>query len=460
MMHAVPTFGWDIVYAVRLPEVNARIAEREHQVHTLSCVIDNFPVSASLGRWRLVPGGSGDVVWVSIDITNGQVAAENKPPLLFHGEAVVEVKLHHAIAETEKGWESSLNVRQPDPVNAKDVAAIMVRRVDLAGSKDLILKSLVDTALQQWLNVNPGVIEHIFAVVDLTDGLGAQPFAWLRPTATSYAYTDATDPENCVFAVLAMVDKRNPEGLDQQVAAFAIPEGCNAAILISPHLLLDGIIRHAVPGAFSGVDPGDLDLSVTRPVLTLRKPKTLKPIMHDNHEREHLLTSLTVEFMGTELRFFCENAVVIKDRLTLYTQTRITYTLRLAKNDQGGTTFNFESTGEPEVSHRSVLDPDFAKNAERAALAMQVVATVVGIATGGVGFVILTIEGALLWGMMTAAPQLAVDLSTTAPSMELLASSASVSCVWAGGHMFQPESIDLVESLRVSGSLQPAGGAG
>jgi hypothetical protein len=456
-MRLAPTFGWDIVYAVRLPEVNARIAEIKTRVHSLDCEVDGFPVKASLGQWRLVPGGSGDVVWIAMDIAEGKVERANKAPIEFHGRATLEVKLHHAVENLDDHQTAALQIRQPDPEFAKDIDSLLVRRVDLDGPRDIILESIVSAALQRWLSQHPGVIEHVFAVVDLFEGLDGQPFSWLRPTSISYAYGDAAEPDDCVLAVLAMVDNRSSDELDQHVSAMAIPYGCNAAILVSPHLLLDGIIRHIVPGAFPGLEPDDMELSEVSPLLVLREPRTLAPILHDGHERKHTLTALNVEFRRTELICECENAVEIKDRITVYTRTRTIHVLHLSCDAEGRATFTFRDLDKPEIHHRTEISKDFIDAADRAATVVGLVALIGAVLTGGVAGLVIELCGALYFGAFRMSPYIAAASVSSAPSMDLLAFNAAAPCVWAGGQKFHPDGVDLVESLRLFGNLKPQG---
>lgn len=273
----------------------------------------------------------------------------------------------------------------------------------------------------------------------------------------SYAYGDAGEVNDCIFAVLAMVDGREPGGLDQHVSAKAVPTDCNAAILISPHLLLDGIIRHVVPSTFPGVEPDDMALSEVQPILSLLKPKILAPILHDGVGREHILTALNVEFRGTELICECENSVAIEDKIIVYTRTRTIHILQLSTDTNGRAAFTFVDVGQPEIQHRTEISPDFIETADYAAMIVMIVASVASVLTGGVAGVMIELAGALYFGLFKVAPHILADSVSNAPSMDLLAFNATAPCAWAGGRTFQPDGIDLVESLRLFGTLKPVG---
>ena len=63
----VPTMGWDLVYAVEIGHINTRIAARQEAPRRFhSAYGDNVTVQGALGPWKIVPGGSGHLVFLSL----------------------------------------------------------------------------------------------------------------------------------------------------------------------------------------------------------------------------------------------------------------------------------------------------------------------------------------------------------------------------------------------------------
>jgi hypothetical protein len=82
--------------------------------------------------------------------------------------------------------------------------------------------------LSVWFNINIGEFNHVFASLDLSPQISqSDRYAWMKPTATTYAVTDQGTLESSVFGVLTMA-QHNPASANHQVSPFAIPSGADA----------------------------------------------------------------------------------------------------------------------------------------------------------------------------------------------------------------------------------------
>lgn len=457
-MTSAPTFGWDLVYAVRLDEVNARIAEQERTPRRFTRTVDEVTVSGTLGDWHIVPGGSGHVLLIELALTDGLVEGGTVPPTRIAGRVTLAIELM-ALHEVD-GKRAALRVRQPDTGEDEDEAPgnsslFAIRQIALTGTRSTAVRLLVRLALQEWLQDNQGVIEHIFAVIDVEQATRGHPFAWLRPTELSYAFGDGVTPERCVLAVLAMVGGRSSSDLDQQVSITAIPPGCTAAILISPHLLLDGIFRDALPQAFAGLAAEDFVLDSQSPRLALAARRPLTPLKQGSDDHPHALRELSVTFRGSEIVSEIVHEVEVDWSLKIITSTRSVHAVKAVTDAQGRSTFTFVRIGEPQMHHTSEIDPDAARRDEIVSKAILVIGTVASLVTAGATSLLILVGTTLLCGLMDHRISLLQATAGHAPGLDLLAFNAASPCVWSGDRLFRVAGVDLAESLRLHGHLHP-----
>lgn len=96
-----------------------------------------------------------------------------------------------------------------------------------------IAADVLPQLLSDWFNVHIAQFNHVFASLDLSPIISkSDKYAWLKPTATSYAVTDEGTLDNSVFGVLTMAMNRK-KAANHQVSQYAIPPGSDAGYLIS-----------------------------------------------------------------------------------------------------------------------------------------------------------------------------------------------------------------------------------
>jgi hypothetical protein len=452
----VPTFGWDVVYAVRIPRLNAHIAERAQPARAMEAFVADMSVTASIGNWRIVQGGSAYLVFLSAEIENGRITPWGKPSMKFAGEAIVAVELQVCQSDRGGAKQAALRISEAGDAADPDVRPLHVRDVSLRGIGNRVVKDVVQKGVEQWLDANPDAIRQVFAAVDLADGLKDQAFSWLRPTSVSYAYCDAPDPGDCLLAVLAMVENRSPEGLDQGVSPHAVPAGCEAAILVSPYILLGGIVRSAAMRAFPGTRESDFLLCSVMPKLALAGERELHPVMKGGLPRRHVLKSFSVAFEGPELVCRTENTVVVEQGVSVTTSMQIAHGLTVERLPGERLRMRFSYLREPRIAHRTDVDEAVAPKDKQigAADAFMIGGAMLSFFAGPLFFVVLAVEASLLSGRMADATQIDAAMASQAPGLDLLASYAAAPCVWLDGLVFSTQTADLAGCLRLGGNLR------
>lgn len=469
-----PTLGWDLVYAVRIPDVNTRIAEQNVSPPSFSATFGAIPVTGRFGTWSIAQGGADYLVYLTLPIESGTLSQPGAQPIAFTGKATVAVELCYlpGTAGNAAAPTQALQIKQPAGTGATAVGAqaqaggaqselFAIQSLTLSTDPDMVVNAFVKAALQQWLYDNSGVFNHVFAVVSLQQAVAGTPYAWLRPTALSYAYADAAAPKDCFLAVLAMTQGRSSANLAEQVTAAAVPAGSDAALLISPYLLLDCIIRNALPSAFAGTTASDFQLATDRPALVLANACQLAPVTIDGSSYTPTLQSFSVEFDANQLVCSSQTSIPVSDGVTAFTSTASVQGLSVTTNAAGQQTLTFVDLSPPQENHWTTTDPAVDQQDQDIGTAIAVGGFVLALFTGGIAGVIIALTSTLLSGLIANLPTLEAGWDTEeAPSLDLLAINATAPVAWTGGTAFAVDTVDLAESLRLSGTPWPSTGTG
>ncbi|WP_327107393.1 TULIP family P47-like protein [Nonomuraea glycinis] len=116
-----------------------------------------------------------------------------------------------------------------------------------------IAAAVLPDLLSSWFNTNIGEFNHVFASLDLAPVLsGDDNYAWMKPTATSYAVTDQGTMDSSVFGVLTMA-LGHPPSDNHQVSPYAIPPApAQAGFLISGPMFMRNMLLAGAVNIFNG----------------------------------------------------------------------------------------------------------------------------------------------------------------------------------------------------------------
>ncbi|KAF4450193.1 hypothetical protein F53441_6627 [Fusarium austroafricanum] len=113
--------------------------------------------------------------------------------------------------------------------------------------------------------------QFAFATVySLPQSVQPATLTWLRPISSEYAVFEPVNPntDNCVFAILSMVNNNVNSNPIFQVDANVIPPNCTSGLLISPTMFLNNLLAPSVYKLFIQSDQSDFtvdenNLSIT-----------------------------------------------------------------------------------------------------------------------------------------------------------------------------------------------------
>lgn len=462
----VPTLGWDLVYAVRIGPINAQIAAANVSPPKFSGSIGSLSVNGQFGPWQIATGGAGAMVMLELPIASGTFADGATPPVSFSGAVTVSVMLEFRDQESGRALQiqqvtsapgETKGAAETTPSQLFTIQNLTLTPASGAASVDIVTQAAVQAVLQEWLTNNSQCFQHVLAVVNMGDVDPARPYSWLQPTSTAYAYVDDLTQQDGVLAILGMTNQRSPAGLDQQVSPEAVAAGRDAAVLISPYLLLDWVIRPALPSAFPGTAATDYTLSTEQPILSLGAPCQLTPFTSGGDTYTPTLQSLSVNFEGNQLQCSTETSTPVGFGVIAWTSTQATQGVQLTTTPAGQPTLAFYDLAQPVTNTWTATDPSTQRTDDDIADALALAGMVLSMMTGGMAGFIIMVTATLLSGLIQNLPTLAAAfISQTSPSVDLLAVNATSPITWSGGTRFALTNVDLVESLRLSGTPWPA----
>ncbi len=306
-MTTADTNGWDTVFAIKFPDVNAAIKKAKSSPQSFELNDDTDPdsklaLAGVFGDWALTTGGQGQNVHMALPILRGQLKRTALDPTsgvrtettldLAGATATIEVRLEmvQPTKATAGASEKKRDLKVKSRAGAgESVVTVLELKLPAGAPGGALMIELAKAMLQTQLNANLGAFNHTFASVDLNTRADVDGLAWLMPTATSYAVaTENKTLEESVFAVLSMTENRSAANLPHVVSPNAIPSGARSGFLISSERLLTKVLLPGMPLLFVGAKDTDFTIgdggkqitnknALTVQELTLEDGKTIKP---------------------------------------------------------------------------------------------------------------------------------------------------------------------------------------
>jgi hypothetical protein len=198
-------------------------------------------------------------------LSSGATAQVQKPTaewLIIDGKNYYYILAQHDkysnlflnIYKFEDAWTNNLKILAGEAGGSVPaVSVVTIANNPLSGIPADVFPSL----LSDWFNVNIGEFNHVFGTLDLAPQVAKDAkYAFIKPTATSYAVTDEGTLDSSVFGVLSMGLQDIPTA-NHQVSPFAIPSGADAngadaGFLISGPMFLSQMMLAGARQIFNG----------------------------------------------------------------------------------------------------------------------------------------------------------------------------------------------------------------
>lgn len=259
------TAGWDTVYAMNVPVINAALADYfgPNSQHAAQMAFNQSLDSANsatmtgrFGAWQITTGGAGTTLHLSLPFASGTATLQYLGPqpitvdltgasarvavtLGFHpvpqqaasalpGSVTAQLKVATNGQAPASGSAADIvnaasaqSSTAPSSTGAADsvaddpVTVIGIDNLTLPSTLESGLQTLASTFIQtlvkMWVSDNMWIFDYVFLSVDVAETADNGEWAWIRPAYVGYAYTDLLDADgqaqsidNSVFAILSL----------------------------------------------------------------------------------------------------------------------------------------------------------------------------------------------------------------------------------------------------------------
>ncbi len=420
---AVPiadTFGWDTVFAIRLPDLNNALCKPNASPGSFSQDMGNgYHINGTFGFWQVKRGGDGKNLQLSVPIHTGTMGYNNTSTVLDGATAIVEIALNYLpppqkTHPTKSGSTHQLKANAKGNGPEQPPAAVIDILPPQGKSYSIVGKALIQGALNTWFNENLSEFEHVFSVVNLNLLADKASFQWLKPSNTGYAYADGNTDENSFFGVLCTTEERSIDELTHEISSAAIPTGARAGFLINSKIFLRDSVLGGIPKAFDGAKSTDFQLTSEDSEITKAPHATvkLKPVNYGGEDYMPYVESFSLQINDTEIVTHMEIKVTVFPGVDSIIDMTYYHTLELVNKPDGSQTIGFKQVRQPQITHTKHV----AAGVKVTFVILEILGAVVGALTGGAGdiveFIITAVIIAIIVGVIEGIELLITDVLT------------------------------------------------
>ncbi|HEX5493226.1 MAG TPA: TULIP family P47-like protein [Mycobacteriales bacterium] len=246
------TQGWDTVSAASVDAVNHVLQADPRMV--LTSFSFSLPAPADyrgdgqFGPWRIVPGGSGQLLHIELPITSGTLTKGTGAAVPIAGlSAVVEVALELLPSRTQTGDRDlrfTMNSVGDQPGRTGPGVVTPIRLDDPAKKLGFEAGAVLLAAIAAALAQHGGSVAWIFATVGPVTGTDS----WLSPSASGFCYYESA--AGGYLAVFNLTGGTDIAALPRKVEPALVAGGPAAAFAFSRELFLRHVIAPKLPDSF------------------------------------------------------------------------------------------------------------------------------------------------------------------------------------------------------------------
>lgn len=286
---AVTTNGWGAVNAAPYDVVNSSIQKQKCLpdgftftcsgslfAMNINCTVsgteDNTETPCKWKEWKLIPGGSGQIVYMTCVVENAyahiQMSNNAQSKVYNISGSNIELSLNlKAVADASyniKGCSGTAFKIIADEDQAVQVLDSTIFS-NLDKDSDKILIDLLKDGFTTYLNNHLSDFSAAFSVVMIGGEIAKaqEDFQWMLPTDVSYAVEQTNDGQN-YFGVLTMIDNDKITSQSQQLdtrAFIKIPEGANSVLILSAEKFCKHILLPSAVNVITGSTKADFEIS-------------------------------------------------------------------------------------------------------------------------------------------------------------------------------------------------------
>lgn len=456
------TEGWDTVFALHISDVNSAIARAQSYPTSfeLSDAADGYTISGSFDTWKIVPGGSGDLILFAIPFHNCSIIEPGKEREDVKGTAKVVVRLNfiHEEADTTSNSNKQLLQIKSTPTKPGEKVASISTIVFEGKQPSFVGGAVLRGLLEEWLNNNLEDFDHVFATVNINRTASSGDFQWLQPNFVTYAYSDLGTKNDGALGVLCMTENRSRIDLAQQISSVIIPPGQRAGFLISKNRLIAKLLLPNMPKVFQGSKESDYKLSETGDsiVLASKKVRFKVKAKHGSSSKSYTAKVLDLQMTieGAELQLSVTTETEISPGIRAYCQTQSFMGIRLVNKPDGTQTLGYFDSRPAVKNNWTKHDAGFKITEDILTVTGIVLALVAVVVTDGAAIGAASVIISLAAGL-TAATEYTIEQTgkNDGPSIGEMVLNSTAAIKWSDSQQFKLNDAHLNGSLQLGGTL-------
>ena len=248
------TGQWDTIYAIHLNQVNAALAKstgKVPQTFSLSGVdFVPYTVQGQFSRWSVIPGGSGQLIWLQLDIGSGSFMlgtghqAQSAP--LAGISIQVEVSLQLIPAQAGGSTLQFDFKAVGKPGQAVPGLVTPLKLLDPNKALNPAMADALPGLMANFLVNNAAAVTYVFASINPAN---AATVKWLEPVKSDYVYLQSNAGDG-YLAILSVTSDRDISSYLRQVDPSLIAPGVQGFFVISTNLFMQFVVLPLLPGAW------------------------------------------------------------------------------------------------------------------------------------------------------------------------------------------------------------------
>ncbi|MHA6758310.1 TULIP family P47-like protein [Streptacidiphilus sp. PAMC 29251] len=269
-------YGWDTVSALSVETANSALAQNSNKLisdfkvsgETLSTPYD---LQGEFGPWRIVPGGSGNLLRLAVPIAAGTVRPGAAAGIDLAGcTALVDVSLELLPAPDGHSQDLVFALHQAGQLGDQGRPGV-ITPVGLQGpgatsaALGAVGTGLVLNGVAESLAANAHAVSFVFASLNpMAPGAGS----WLAPVHSAFLYQETVGGAGHL-AILSTTTDRDVSGLQHTVDPELLAGGGELAFAMSTDLFLTHLVAPGLPQVFGGgANPGCFGYDPAKHVIT------------------------------------------------------------------------------------------------------------------------------------------------------------------------------------------------
>ncbi|MEV0094835.1 TULIP family P47-like protein [Streptomyces sp. NPDC050738] len=269
-------YGWDTVSALSIDAANRSLAQNSARLVTQFKVSGetlgtSYELQGEFGTWRIVPGGSGNILRVVVPIAAGTIRPASAGPVDLAGSsALVDVSLE--LLPTADGRSQNLvfAMHQAGRVGVPSIPGVVTPvRLNAspatANTLGPVGEGLVLNAVAGALAAHASEVSFVFASLNLVPPASG---SWLTPVRSAFVYQEPRGRSG-QLVIMSVTTDRDISRLEHTVDPELFATGDELAFAMSQDLLLTKLIAPALPQVFGGGSgPGCFGYDAGRHIIT------------------------------------------------------------------------------------------------------------------------------------------------------------------------------------------------